>query len=157
LRTILALACLGCTPHQQPPYRLAGTDALSAADSAAVRQVASLAGMDGPYVRTLVEPYLVYGGCGGRCASYQEPGAKAPRVGLWVAESAGLTRREVRRVHDGSWSVELSLGPGVPLTVATRIIAAIRRGTLENGIPEHRRIVEEDVGTEQAAERVAAE
>ena len=57
------------------------------------------------------------------------------REGRWIGSRAELSVEESWRISDGSWFIDLRLGPGVPYGDAERIILAIRRRALVNRVP----------------------
>jgi hypothetical protein len=63
------------------------------------------------------------------------PELRRHRVGRWISMGEGEVVSEWR-IQDGSWFVDLSLGPDVSYDDAQRIVLALRHGTFTNRLPE---------------------
>jgi len=152
-----ATACAGNpAPQDILDWRYVG---LPAADSLAIGTVASQAGIRAPYslaapfvqiagcpTVSVVSDTLVEGDrrswtelsvyhtgrdTGGHpCAVHREDGDTLWRSQRWVASSAGREERSKWRIHDGSWYLDVSLGPDVAYQDATTIVHAVRHQEL---------------------------
>ena len=154
---LCSTACAGNpAPQDIPDWRYVG---FPAADSLAIKTVASQAGIRAPY--SLAAPFMQVVGCptlsvvsdtlvqgdrrswtelsvyrtgrdtgGHRCAVYREDGDTLWQSQRWVASSAGREERSKWRIHDGSWYLDVSLGPGVAYQDASTIVQAVRHREL---------------------------
>jgi hypothetical protein len=155
-----ALCATACAsnpaPQDIPDWRYVG---FPTADSVAIKNVASQAGVRTPY--SFAAPFVQIVGCptlsvvsdtliegdrrswtelsvyrtgrdtgGHRCAVYREDGDTLWQWQGWVASSAGREERSTWRIHDGSWYLDVRLGPGVTYQDATTIVRAVRHQEL---------------------------
>ena len=71
-----------------------------------------------------------------RC-EWETSGEGMVRAGRWLTSRANITQREVWRIQDGVWHVDVEIGEGVPYDAAERIVLAVRRRELINRRPDH--------------------
>jgi hypothetical protein len=71
---------------------------------------------------------------GGRVCE-RPAGTAVVRVGRWAVNGADVSRRELWRVRDGAWHVDVHVAPGISYADAESIVLAIRRATMINRLP----------------------
>ena len=167
----LALCASACLGNHVPQEVLDWSpDAFPAADSLAIKIVASQAGIRTPY--SLAPPFSFTRGCpklrvvsdtvfdgdlhswtelwvyrtgrdmgGHRCPIYREEGDTLWHAKPWVSSSTGRTDYSTWRIHDALWHVDVHLGRGVTYDEATTIVNAVRSHTLVNRLPRIFRLI----------------